>query len=162
MTLQELCIAQARTWLGTRYRHQGRQKKSAYHHGGVDCLGLLMGVAGELQLNDQHGMPFVDNDHIIYSKQPDTEFMCACLMRAMRPIRLEDMGVSDVLLFAIDGRAQHLAMCSDGAAWGRETLGIIHAYAPARKVVEHRLDSAWMARISACFRLIDEEVNSIS
>ena len=35
----EQIVAQARTWLGTKYHHQGRLKKSAKGPGG--CLSLI-------------------------------------------------------------------------------------------------------------------------
>ena len=43
-------IATARTWVGTRFTHQGRRKATAQDAGGVDCLGLLIGVAEECGL----------------------------------------------------------------------------------------------------------------
>jgi hypothetical protein len=54
-----------------------------------------------------------------------------------------------VLLIAIEGRAQHLAIRSDLAG----DPAIIHAHAPRRRVVEHRIDADWAQRILAAFRL---------
>ncbi len=36
----------ARSWVGTKFHHQGRRKNV-----GVDCIGLIVGVAQELGLN---------------------------------------------------------------------------------------------------------------
>jgi len=47
VTKQQI-ILQARTWLGTKYHHQGRLKKSKAGAGGVDCIGLIIGVIDEL------------------------------------------------------------------------------------------------------------------
>jgi hypothetical protein len=152
------CVKMARSWLGTRYRHQGRRKKNDKDVGGVDCLGLLMGVAKELNLCDKLGEPLIQHNHNIYSKQPDANFMLYYLSAAMEQKPLDGLKLmpADVLLLEMDGNAQHLALCSDGDAWGEGEIGMIHAYAPARMVVEHRLDEQWKARIHACFQLIDE------
>ena len=42
----EAVVAQARTWLGTPWRHQGRSPR------GVDCAGLVVLVARALGLAD--------------------------------------------------------------------------------------------------------------
>ena len=51
-------IATARTWLGTNFHHQGRIKNV-----GVDCIGLIIGVAAEL------GVVLPDRQN--YARQPD-------------------------------------------------------------------------------------------
>lgn len=150
------CVNFARTWLGTRYQHQGRRKKNEQDRGGVDCLGLLMGIAGDLSLVDKHGLPLVAHDHRIYSKQPDADFMKQCLRAAMEEKPFSALQPSDVILLEMDGNAQHVGLCVQNDIWGAGELGIIHAYAPARGVVEHRLDDAWKARVCACFTLIGE------
>ncbi len=43
--LYEQIAAASRSWIGTAFHHQGRTKKTTGHKGGVDCLGLLVGVA---------------------------------------------------------------------------------------------------------------------
>jgi len=155
-------VLEARSWLGTRYQHQGRRKINVTDKGGVDCLGLVMGVAQTLQITDRQGQPFLQHDHRQYSKQPDGQVMMHCLREAMREVSREKMGEGDVLCLSIDGNAQHLAFCSRNPLhWGGE-WGLIHAYAPAKMVVEHRLDEAWKARICAVFSVIDEGVNNVS
>ena len=60
----EHITAQARTWLDTAYHHQGRLKKSARGKGGVDCLGLVIGVIDELGMQDGNGNPLVNADEL--------------------------------------------------------------------------------------------------
>lgn len=138
-------VAAARGWLGTRFHHQGRIKKTECHKGGVDCLGLLVGVAAELSLHDKAGNPLSKADEIHYSHYPDTQRLRQKLDYVLTTIPIEGMAPGDVALFNIDSSPQHLAIVTD--------IGIIHAYAPARAVVEHALDSWWHARITAAFRI---------
>ncbi len=136
-------VACARGWIGTRFHHQGRLKKSDKHKGGVDCLGLLIGVADELNL------PFTKHDEFNYSHYPDTQRLRDNLANAMQEIPKENIEIGDVLLLSIDDNPQHLAIVSEIAG----EFSIIHAYAPARGVVEHVLDSWWQERVVAVFRV---------
>lgn len=58
----EQIAAQARTWLGTHYHHQGRLKKSERGKGGVDCIGLIIGIIDELGIQDGDGNSLVSAD----------------------------------------------------------------------------------------------------
>ncbi|MEK6746865.1 MAG: NlpC/P60 family protein [Pseudomonadota bacterium] len=138
-------VACARGFVGTRFHHQGRLKKTDSHKGGIDCLGLLIGVANELNL------PFTQYDEINYSHYPDVQKLRQKLAGALQEIPIENMRVGDVLLLNIDGNAQHLAIASEIS----NELAIIHAYAPARSVVEHVLDDWWKKRVEAVFRIIN-------
>jgi hypothetical protein len=59
--------AQVRSWLGSKYHHQGRLKKSAAGAGGVDCIGLIIGVIDELGLQDGNGTRLSAHDEFNYS-----------------------------------------------------------------------------------------------
>jgi len=139
----------ARGWLGTRFHHQGRVKKSAGHKGGVDCLGLLVGVAAELDLRSITGMPLAHADEVDYSHHPDSARLQKHLSYFLRTIPSDEIAAGDVLLLKIENNPQHLGIVTarpDG-------LGVIHAYAPARSVVEHTLDRYWLGCIAAAFRI---------
>ncbi len=144
-----LTVLQARSWIGTRFRHQGRIKRSDAHGGGVDCLGLIAGVARELSLTDGSGQPLSDFDERSYSKMPDGSYLCQRLDALMERVSLADMDVGDVVVFRLDHNPQHLAIVSP---YNGDAFGMIHAYAPARKVVEHRMDESWKERLYAAFR----------
>lgn len=137
-------VQAARGWIGTRFHHQGRLKKTENSKGGVDCLGLLIGVARELEL------PFLAYDETDYSHYPDTEKLQQRLGAALKQIGVGEIAAGDILLLSIDSNPQHLAIVSDMAGG----LGIIHAYAPARAVVEHGLDTWWRERIVAAYRVV--------
>lgn len=130
----------ARSWIGTRFLHQGRLKQSATHKGGVDCLGLLIGIATELQLTDAAGKPLTDYDDTHYTHTPNTSMLLHWLATLLKPKPVTQLSAGDVALFRLDGNPQHLAIIADGKTGG---LNLIHSYAQARKVVEHELDEHW-------------------
>jgi hypothetical protein len=145
MTKASGLIACARGYVGVRFAHQGRAKQT-----GVDCLGLLIAVAEEAGLCFD-GMPPSALDRTDYGTYPDAEFLRARLEYFLAPVPFDEVREGDVLLLAIDGRAQHLALVTDYPVAGE--LGMIHAYAPARKVIEHRLDESWRKAIVGVYRL---------
>ena len=135
-------IAQcARRYLGTRFHHQGRLKKNSGGKGGIDCLGLLVMVAAELDLRGRNGEKLSDFDARDYSHQPDARALRAKLESLLYPTTIIAPG--NILLLNVDGSPQHLAIATD--------TGIIHAYAPARAVVEHALDDYWRGKIVAVY-----------
>lgn len=142
-------VACARGWLGTRFHHQGRLKKTREHAGGVDCLGLLVGVAKELKLQDVNGLPLSLHDVFTYPHLPDVEKLQQSLCNCLELISIDQMCVGDVALIRISERPQHLAILTDF----NNGPGVIHAYAPAKKVVEHALDAWWQERIYRAYRI---------
>ncbi len=142
----EASIAEAaRSWLGTPFKHQGRMKGV-----GVDCLGLLVGVALKLDLKDKSGEPLVTLDRLGYGHFPDEIALQSALENALH-VRAEPC-IGAIGLFTIDGRTQHLGIFGD---YGAGELSLIHAYAPHRKVVEHRLSEEWLERVVGCYRLCE-------
>lgn len=139
----------ARGWLGTRFSHQGRVKRTDTHGGGVDCLGLLVCVARELKLAGRTGKWLADCDRKDYSRRPETQTLRYELDNQLTPINTENVAEGDVLLLSVDGSAQHLGIV--GFQHGR--LTVIHAYAQARRVVEQTLDSHWRGQIAAAYRI---------
>ncbi len=142
--MQPDIVACARGWIGTRFHHQGRIRKTATHRGGVDCLGLLVGVADELGLRE-----LALADETSYSHQPDAKRLKVRLSELLCPLPISQLASGNVALFCIDEQPQHLGIISDYQG----ISGIIHAYAPARAVVEHRLDAWWWERIDAVFSI---------
>lgn len=141
-------ITCARSWIGTRFLHQGRLKKTATHKGGVDCLGLLIGVASEVGLTDQGGKPISHFDNTQYSRTPDTTRLRQLLGTLLMPKPIAQIAPGDVGLFKLDGNPQHLAVIGQG---GDGQLSMIHSYAQARKVTEHALDSHWRKSLVAAY-----------
>ena len=92
---------------------------------GVDCAGVVVGVAAQLELSafDTNG----------YGRRPDSRELQHICDSQMRRVNLNDALPGDVYLIEVDGQP--------------------HAYAPARRVVEHRLDQAWADRLIAAYVL---------
>ncbi len=142
-------VTAARTWVGTRFSHQGRRKGSDADRGGVDCLGLLIGIARELSLIAADGTPLAAHDVTDYSKTPDGAKFKATLDRVLLPQEARTPAAGMVGLFILDARPQHVAIISD---YSPQAYGMIHAFAPARRVVEHRLDDEWRKRLVRLYR----------
>lgn len=138
-----LIMEEARTLRNVRFSHQGRKN-------GLDCLGLIIAVANGLKLRDKHERLLASHDRLDYTKSPKSNILCNSLEAALLHIPTDEMKAGDILLFQMDQNPQHLAIVTD---YDATTPGIIHAYAPARKVVEHALDISWRKRIIACYRI---------
>lgn len=135
MTDGERIVQIARTYVGTKHHHQGRLKGV-----GIDCIGLVAGVCGELNI------PYTDMTN--YSRQPDGHTIIGEFDRQLDRIDLAELSAGDVLVFWITcaTRPQHCGFYT-------EKGGLIHTYEIVKKVVEHRLDDRWRRRIVAAYRL---------
>ena len=136
-------VAQARTWLGTPFHHQARLKGK-----GCDCLGLIVGVVDELGLEDRNGMRLAAYDEVTYSKEPDGAYLIQKLTGLLEEVPTHQARAGDLALFKVRENPQHLAILSDYEG----ALGMIHSFAPSRRVVEHRLDDEWKSKIIKVFR----------
>lgn len=123
----------ARAFLGTRFRHQGRVPGR-----GLDCAGVIVCAARAVGLSGY--------DAAGYGRLPVGHALRAHLDAAgCAEIGLEQVRPGDVYLMRFDGDPQHLALVTD--------IGILHACGDIGRVVEHRLDAVWRARIVAALRL---------
>lgn len=141
--IASIIVKQARTWLGTPFHHQARLKGV-----GCDCLGLVVGVVDELGLKDKDGVKLAAYDEVTYSKEPDGEYLTQKLVGLLDEVPPADMRAGDLALFKVRENPQHLAIITDYEGG----LGMIHCFAPARRVVEHRLDDDWRSRLLKVFR----------
>ncbi len=145
-------VSVARTWIGTRFHHQGRLKKTAQHAGGVDCLGLLIGAARELDLRDRDGKPIYEYDTNDYSLSPDGVYLKTMLSHVLSTVASGDIQSGDVALFMLDHNPQHLAILHRS----NTEISMIHAFAQSRKVVENALDDFWRQALVGVYRLSSE------
>lgn len=143
MITQDIIVTQARTWIGTPFHHQARLKGK-----GCDCLGLIVGVVDELGLKDKHGQPLAGYDEVTYSKEPDGAYLTEKLTALLDEVPIAEAQAADLALFKVRENPQHMAFLTDY----ENTLGMVHSYAPARRVVEHRLDDDWKQRLVKVFR----------
>jgi cell wall-associated NlpC family hydrolase len=127
-------VSEARAWVGVRYAHQGRSRE------GVDCIGLPVCVRAAL------GLPALDVSG--YERETTDSAMLDYCRAHMTEIAPSDLQPGDVLV-CVNGTVRHMAIVADYLYGGHS---IIHAWLPARAVVECRLDEKFMAGVTACFR----------
>jgi hypothetical protein len=121
-------IAEARSYIDTPWRHQGRSRTT-----GVDCVGLLVCIADTLGLADYDDSYKMVN----YSRRPDGTLIQLFRKHliSVSPAYVLD---GDVVIFVRDRQPCH---CGIKTTF-RDQPGIIHAHMRFRKVVEQTLQSA--------------------
>lgn len=127
-------VAAARAYKDVPFAHQARSLA------GMDCAGLSVRVARDI------GHPV--EDVLGYGRSPRGD----ALLRHVRSQCVERFGEPEPGMLAVmrfEREAQHVAFIVPHAAG----LGMLHAYEPAKRVVEHVLDIKWRRRILALFDL---------
>jgi NlpC/P60 family putative phage cell wall peptidase len=130
-------VAEARDWIGTRYRHQASLKGV-----GCDCLGLVRGVWRRCIGPEPEAAPPYAPD---WAEARGEEALMAAALRHLVPIAASDARAGDVLLFRWrDGFvAKHAAIATGDCT-------MIHAHDGA-SVCEVALAPWWQRRIAAAF-----------
>ena len=129
-------IAEARSYIGVKFRHQGRSRL------GVDCAGLVACCLSAI------GRPFQDRK--AYGREPLQQQLRAMVaINFGEPVPLVDARPCDIALMRFRGEPSHVAILADYVYGG---LSVVHSFAQVRKVVEHRLDSEWRGYITEVFR----------
>jgi len=139
-------VDEARSWLGTPYRHQASVKGA-----GADCLGLLRGVWRAQMGGEPETVPAYSMD---WAEPQGEERMWAAARRHLIEKNRDDAAAGDVLLFRMreDGVAKHVGIVSEVGTLPR----FIHAYS-GYGVVENALSAPWRRRVVACFEFPLEE-----
>lgn len=148
--MQNHIVNAARGWIGTRFHHQGRCKKSSSGRGGVDCIGLIVGVAEELGIMSG-GKMLHEYDRTDYASIPNGNELYSVLQKHFIEIPVDKIAPGDILLFRFAKNPQHVGIVGNHPSGA---LSIIHSYIEARGVVEHLLDEKWMERAVAGFRVL--------
>jgi len=133
--LRAALVAEAIEWLGTPWKHHAAVKGV-----GCDCVGLVVGVARAVGLRVPEEQAWRG-----YRRVPDGRTLVALLAAHLRRVASGAELPGDVALFRIDTAPQHLGLL------GHDGL-IVHALAPARRVVAHRLDETWERRLLSFWR----------
>lgn len=129
-------VATARSYIDTRWHHQGRNRA------GLDCAGLIVCVAHDLALSD-----FDMRD---YGRLPNADQMREVMRGQCTELPTAALAPGVVALLRFEREPQHLAIVADYLYGG---LSIVHALMQSRRVVEHRLDDLWYSRIVALYAL---------
>lgn len=125
-------LAEARTWIGTPYRHRGRVKGP---NGCVDCAQLVWAVYHAVGLTPDMEAQEYPPDW--YCHRDAERFMEVILGRA-RIVDYPKPG--DIALFKVGRLFAHGGIVTE-AGWPN----IIHAYAYAKSVTESRADGGKLA-----------------
>lgn len=131
-------VQAARAWLGTPYHHQARLRGV-----GVDCVGLVLGVAREL------GAVNPDWDVPGYSRVPDGLALMHHLRQHLQELPRSALQPGDVVCVAFDRHPQHVGVVGDYLHGG---LSFIHASGHRGEVIETRLMFSAAMRFVAGFR----------
>ncbi len=123
---REDILTEARSWMGTKFLHQGSLKGV-----GTDCGGMVKGVYKALGAE-------VRDVPINYARTPANDIIEKVL--AKRAVKTNDPKPGDIILFTLLREPQHLGIYT-------ESGGVIHAYQPFGKVVEHSMDDKWKRRV---------------
>lgn len=136
----DLIQAEARTWVGSPYRHQGKLKGRA-----VDCVGLILGVGHALDFLAITRAEWAEFAN--YSRTPNPRKMGEAMARFLDPLPLakeDEPPAGAVGWFGWrDEMPMHLAII--GQFEGRKTM--IHAFSHAERCVEHGFVSEWPGRV---------------
>jgi len=139
MTTRTQVVECARSFLGTPFHHQARLK-----HVGVDCIGLVIGVARELNLIAP------DFDIQAYPRIPDGTTLLDTARQHMTEIDKSTVQPGDVVVISFGLLPQHFGFFGDYRHGG---LSIIHAASNAGKVIETRLMFSSSMKYVAAFAL---------
>lgn len=127
-------MAAARSYIGVRFRHQGRNRH------GLDCIGLAVSVAQELGLTKF--------DYSDYQKHTNGhEFMARLRESGVREVAWADRQPGDLVVM----HDRHFP-CHVGILSGVCPDRMVHAYVKRRAVVEE-LFAPWRVRLVGAYRM---------
>lgn len=131
--------AEARTWIGTRWEHQGRSDDA------IDCAGLILKVAQALGI--------FTLEKADYPRMATDEMMLDLCREHLVEISRADLAPGDVVVMRY-GSNRHIGIIGDYVHGG---LTVIHAQTMhPRRVVENQFNDNWLGQVAAsvagCFR----------
>ncbi len=137
MITRRAVVAEARSWIGTPYRHQASLKGI-----GCDCLGLARGVWRAFYSEEPEPIPAYSRD---WAEARGEETLSIAADRHMTPVPPADMRPGDLLLFALNAHAP-AKHCAILVAPDRMVHGI-----EAHPVAEVSLGSWWRRHVRFVF-----------
>lgn len=123
---REEILTEARSWMNTPFHHQASVKGV-----GADCGGTVKGIYRNLGAD-------VADVPVDYARTPANSIIEKVLSK--RATKTSEPKPGDIILFTMLREPQHLGIYT-------ESGGVIHAYEPFGKVVEHSIDAKWKNRI---------------
>ncbi len=123
-------IMEVRTWIGTPWVHQGRNRL------GVDCVGLLICPARDLGLTTFESEP--------YGRSPPVEYLMRMCDAHLTKVKVAVPG--DILLMKLGRMPQHFAILVGPNR-------IVQARGDTGSVVETNLPGTWKRRVVATYSM---------
>lgn len=131
----------AKTYIGVRYREQGRNRN------GLDCAGLIVCAGVDADAFHPHAANTIAKN---YSRRPNAEEFTKHMIEAgCTRLRYGDHTHGDILRLAFSNWPVHIGIYEideRGIPW------IIHAYLPMKKVVREPLSRELESIISTVWR----------
>ncbi|MBM3529045.1 MAG: peptidase P60 [Alphaproteobacteria bacterium] len=146
MITRPLIVAEARSWIGTPYRHQASLKGV-----GCDCLGLVRGVWRAVLGDEPERAPPYSRD---WAEASGAETLARAARAHLVEIAPGDFAPGDVLLFRYRAHypAKHAAIVT-ACVPGAPAL-MVHAHDGAA-VAEVAIAPWWRRRLAYAFRFPD-------
>jgi NlpC/P60 family putative phage cell wall peptidase len=140
---RSLIVAEARSWIGTPYCHQGSLKGV-----GCDCLGLVRGVWRAVLGEEPERAPPYSRD---WAEASGAETLARAARTHLIEIALDEFASGDVLLFRYRAHypAKHAAIVTGCEADATATM--VHAHDGAA-VAEVAIAPWWRRRLAYAFR----------
>ena len=133
-------VQEARRWIGTPWRHRGRQPGRR-----LDCVGLVVCALHAA------GRPVKDRQ--VYGRDAEKDALRDALMAEFgHPLPRDRAAPGDIALFRGEAYPLHVGILGDYPLGG---LSVIHACnAPGvMRVTEHRLAGEWWDRLVEVYRV---------
>ncbi len=134
----DIIVSEARSWIGTPYRHQASLKGA-----GCDCLGLVRGVWRAVYGEEPERIPAYARD---WAESTAREALADAGARHLVPVETDRLGAGDVVLFRWRSGfvAKHAAILTT-------EMSMVHAHDGA-SVAEVAFAPWWRRRLAYAFR----------
>jgi len=129
-------VAEARSWIGTRWIHQGRDRN------GIDCIGLVVVVRRALGIGDY--------DVAGYPRVPDGTFLSHFVRAGGVRVPILEIRPADLLLFRVARAPCHVGIVT---ARDGDVIRMTHAHLPRHRVVEELVAHGWRHDWVAAFQM---------
>ena len=140
MSRKEEFVNIARTWIDVPYKDKGRSRY------GVDCIGLVIKSA--------HEVGWTDYDTLNYPRRPNPKDFLRELKNQLDRIPKSDISHGDIAVFAEPRHPCHTGIIDIDECGN---VYVIHAYAPAKKVIREPMTSQRKERMVMAFRIPEEK-----
>lgn len=138
----------AKSWIGTKFHHQGRIKINKYNKGGCDCVGLIIGVCDEVGYKYKN-KPLSFYDNINYGRIHKNNQLKEHFDIYFYKVGKIKQG--SILVIQINKDLQHCCIVSEFIT--KREYKIIHCDVKSRGVVENFLSNEFAERVVGVYSI---------